>query len=439
MKVLVIGGGGREHALVWKLSQSSRVDKIFCAPGNAGVSEVAECLDIKAEDIESLLNFARYEWIDLTVVGAEAPLVLGIVDAFKKAGLRVFGPDASGARLEGSKVFAKDFMRKYGIPTAEYKVFTSYLHAEEYVRLKGTPIVIKADGLAGGKGVFVVESVDDAINALKKIMKEKLFGDAGNRIVVEQCLKGEEASFMVLTDGKTILPLATSQDHKRIYDNDRGPNTGGMGAYSPAPVITKRIHSDIMSCIMNPLIKGLKREGIDYRGVIYAGLMICDGKPYVLEFNCRFGDPEAQSVLMRLKSDLFDAMKATVERRLKDITLSWEKDASVCVVISSKGYPNSYEKGKVIKGLDNLRSSPEFISGDLFVFHAGTSLRDGEFVTSGGRVLGVTALGKDIKDAKDRAYKAVAEIHFDGMHYRKDIGDKALKSSGLYQDFQKPV
>lgn len=424
MKVLIIGGGGREHTLVWKLSQSRRVDKIFCAPGNAGISELAECLDIKTDDIESLLNFARHEWIDLTVVGPEAPLVMGIVDAFRKDRLRIFGPPASGARLEGSKVFAKDFMLKYGIPTAEYKTFTSYLHAEEYVRLKGAPIVIKADGLAGGKGVFVAESVDEAIDALKKIMKEKVFGDAGNRVVVEQCLKGEEVSFMVLTDGKTILPLATSQDYKRIYNNDRGPNTGGMGAYSPAPVITKRLHSEIMSGIMKPLLKGLKREGIDYRGIIYAGLMICNGKPYVLEFNCRFGDPEAQPVLMRLKGDLFDAMKATVDGRLRDAKLSWRKDASVCVVISSKGYPNAYEKGKIIRGLDTLKGSD-----DLFVFHAGTSLSDGELVTSGGRVLGVTASGKNIKDAKDRAYRAIGKIHFDGMHYRKDIGDKALKNS----------
>jgi len=423
MKVLIIGGGGREHALVWKLSQSPRVDKIFCTPGNAGISELAECLDIKVENIESLLNFARYEWIDLTVVGPEAPLVMGIVDTFMKEGLRIFGPPASGALLEGSKVFAKGFMLKYGIPTAEYKTFTSYLHAEEYVRLKGAPIVIKADGLAGGKGVFVAESVDEAVDALKKIMKERVFGDAGNRVVVEQSLKGEEASFMVLTDGKTILPLATSQDYKRIYDNDRGPNTGGMGAYSPAPVITKRLHSEIMSGIMKPLLKGLKREGIDYRGVIYAGLMICNGKPYVLEFNCRFGDPEAQPVLMRLKGDLFDVMKATVDGRLRDVKLSWRKDVAVCVVISSKGYPNSYEKGKIIRGLDTLKGRD-----DLFVFHAGTSLSDGELVTSGGRVLGVTALGKNIKDAKDRAYMAIGNIHFDGMHYRKDIGDKALKN-----------
>ncbi|MBI5050711.1 MAG: phosphoribosylamine--glycine ligase [Nitrospirae bacterium] len=382
MKVLVIGSGGREHALVWKLSQSPRVSKIFCAPGNAGISEIAECIDIKAEDIESLLNFAKYEWIDLTVVGPEAPLTMGIVDAFKKEGRRIFGPETSGAQLEGSKVFAKEFMRKYGIPTAEYKTFTSYLHAEEYIRLKGAPIVIKAEGLAAGKGVFVAETYDEAIDALRKIMKERVFGDAGNKVIVEQCLKGEEASFMVLTDGKTVIPLATSQDHK----------------------------------------KGLTKERIDYRGVIYAGLMICNGTPYVLEFNCRFGDPETQPVLMRLNGDFFNAMKAAVDKKLKDIRLSWEDDASVCVVISSRGYPGTYEKDKIIKGLDTLKGKD-----DLFVFHAGTSINNGEVVTSGGRVLGVTALGNNIKEAKDKVYKAIDKIHFDGIHYRKDIADKAIR------------
>jgi len=422
LKVLVIGGGGREHALVWKLSQSSRVDKIFCAPGNAGISEIAECLNIKADDIDALLDFAKYEWIDLTVVGPEAPLTKGIVDAFKKEARRIFGPEAAGAQLEGSKVFAKEFMRKHGIPTAEYKTFSSYLHAEEYVRLKGVPIVIKADGLAAGKGVFVAETVEEATNALKLIMKERVFGSAGNRVVVEQCLKGEEASFMILTDGETIVPLATSQDHKTIFDNDKGPNTGGMGAYSPAPIITKKLEADIKKNIMAPLIKGLARERINYRGVIYAGLMINNGKPYVLEFNCRFGDPEAQPVLMRLESDLFDAMKATTEGNLKNINLSWKNKASVCVVLSSKGYPGPYEKGKPIKGFDALKGMK-----DLMVFHAGTSINNGEFVTSGGRVLGVTALGKDIKTAKNNAYKAIDKLHFDGMHYRKDIGDKAIK------------
>jgi phosphoribosylamine--glycine ligase len=427
MKVLVIGSGGREHALVWKLSQSSRVDKLFCAPGNAGISSIAECIDIKADDIDALLNFAKYEGMDLTVVGPEAPLTKGIVEAFRKEDRRIFGPDASGAQLEGSKVFAKEFMRKYGIPTAEYKMFTSYLHAEEYVRLKGAPIVIKADGLAAGKGVIVAESVDEAVTALKLIMKEKAFGSAGNRVVVEQCLKGEEVSFMILTDGKTTVPLATSQDNKTVFDNDKGPNTGGMGAYSPAPVITDLLEKDIMHSVIKPIIKGLVREEINYRGVIYAGLMICSGKPYVLEFNCRFGDPEAQPILMRLDSDLFDALKATADGKLKDIKISWKDNASVCVVLASKGYPGSYEKGDIIKGLDALNSKK-----DLMVFHSGTGVKNGEFVTSGGRVLGVTALGKNIKDAKTRAYEAIEKIHFSGMHYRKDIGDKAIKKNSAY-------
>jgi len=424
MKVLVIGGGGREHALVWKLSQSSRVTKLFCAPGNAGISKIAECLNIKADDISVLVNFAKYEGIDLTVVGPEAPLTAGIADVFIKEKRRIFGPDASGAQLEGSKVFAKELMLKYGIPTAEYKMFTSYLHAEEYVRLKGAPLVIKADGLAAGKGVIIAETADEAINALKLIMKEKAFGSAGNRVVVEQCLKGEEASFMVLTDGKTVVPLAASQDHKTIFDNDKGPNTGGMGAYSPTPVITDQLEKDIMHSIIKPLINGMFKEKINYRGVIYAGLMICKGKPYVLEFNCRFGDPEAQPVLMRLDSDLFDALKATAYGQLKNIKISWKDTASVCVVLASKGYPGSYEKGDIIKGLDVLNNKK-----DLMVFHSGTGTKNGEFVTSGGRVLGVTALGKSIKDAKKSAYEAIEKIHFSGMQYRKDIGDKAIRKT----------
>ncbi len=424
MKVLVIGSGGREHALVWKLSQSSRVDKIFCAPGNAGIAELAECLDIKADDSASLLNFVKYEGIDLTVVGPEAPLTAGIVDAFVKEERRIFGPDKSGARLEGSKVFAKDFMLKYGIPTAEYKMFTSYLHAEEYIRLKGVPIVIKADGLAAGKGVFVCERMDEAIDSLKMIMKEKAFGIAGEKVVVEQCLKGEEASFMVLTDGETVIPLASSQDHKTVFDGDKGPNTGGMGAYSPAPVLTGKLQAVVMKSIIGPVMKGLARERINYRGVIYAGLMICDGKPYVLEFNCRFGDPEAQPVLMRLDSDIFDIMKATAEGKLRDIKVSWKDEAAVCVVAASKGYPGEYTKGRVIDGLDEFRNKRNTV-----VFHAGTKIKKGKVVTSGGRVLGVTALGKDILTAKKNAYRAIEKIHFQGMHYRKDIADKAIKNS----------
>jgi phosphoribosylamine--glycine ligase len=422
MKVLVVGGGGREHSLVWKLSQSSRVDKIFCAPGNAGIAQHAKCIEIKADDIDALLNFAKYEGIDMTVVGPEAPLTKGIADAFEKEGKLVFGTNAKASQFEGSKVFAKDFMLKYGIPTAEYKTFTTLSEAEEYVRLKGAPIVIKADGLAAGKGVIIANTVDEAIDALRLMMREKKFGAAGNKVVVEQCLAGEEASFMVLIDGRNIVKLASSQDHKRIFDNDEGPNTGGMGAYSPAPVVTDELEQEIMDTIMAPFMKGLVKEQIDFRGVLYAGIMVCDGRPYVLEYNCRFGDPEAQPILMRLETDLYDVMKATAEGRLDEMELSWKDEASMCVVLSSKGYPASYEKGKVIKGLDSFRGRD-----DVFVFHAGTGLnKNGDIITSGGRVLGVTALGSDIKAAKANAYDAVSKISFEGMHYRKDIGDRAI-------------
>ena len=424
MKVLVVGGGGREHSMVWKLNQSPRVDTIYCAPGNAGIAGIAECIDIKMDDVDALLDFVKYNWIDLTVVGPEAPLTAGIVDAFMKEGRTIFGPNAAGARLEGSKIFAKDFMQKYGIPTAEYKAFSSYLHAEEYVRLKGAPVVVKADGLAAGKGVIVAATVEEALDALKLIMKDKAFGNAGNKVIVEQCLKGEEASFMILTDSKTVVPLATSQDHKQIYDGDKGPNTGGMGAYSPAPIVTDELRTEIMQDIVDPMMKGLSRERIEYRGVIYVGIMVCDGKPYVLEFNVRFGDPEAQPILARLDCDLFDLLKATAEGRLKDVQVSWKDDASICVVISSKGYPGSYEKGKVIQGLDAFTND-----SNVVVFHAGTSLNNDDVVTSGGRVLGVTALGKDIRTARENVYKAIEKIHFDGMHFRKDIADKAIKNS----------
>ncbi len=422
MKVLVVGGGGREHALVWKLKQSPKVDKIYCAPGNAGISEIAECVNIKADNIDALLDFVKYNWIDLTVVGPEVPLTEGIVDAFVKEDRRIFGPDSSGARLEGSKMFSKDFMQKYGLPSAEYKTFTSYSQAEEYVRLKGAPIVIKADGLAAGKGVIVAETVNEALEALKLIMKDKAFGTAGDRVVVEQCLKGEEASFMILTDGETVVPLVTSQDHKQIFDGDKGPNTGGMGAYSPAPIVTEDLSDEIMRSIINPLMNGLKRENINYRGVIYVGVMVCDGKPYVLEFNVRFGDPEAQPILARLDSDLFELLKATAEGKLKDVRVSWKSDTSICVVLASEGYPGPYTKGKVIEGLDAFKNDDNVV-----VFHAGTDLNNGEVVTSGGRVLGVTALGNSIKAAQDNVYEAVKKIRFEGMQYRKDIADKAIK------------
>lgn len=422
MKILVVGGGGREHAIVWKLAQSRHVDKIYCSPGNAGISEIAECIDMGTNDFDALVDFVKYEWIDLTIVGPEEPLSRGIVDAFEKEGRRIVGPNRKAAQLESSKVFAKDFMKRYGIPSAEYSVFTSYVHAENHIKMKGTPIVVKADGLAAGKGVFVAGTVDEAIEALRLIMRERVFGDAGDRVVVEECLEGEEASFMAFCDGKTVKPMASSQDHKRIFDGDQGPNTGGMGAYSPAPVITKDMEAIIMDTVMWPVMRGLKAEGIKYKGILYAGLMIKDNIPSVLEFNCRLGDPETQPVLSRLDTDLVDILFAMLDGKLADTDIRWKPKSSVCVVLSSEGYPGNYEKGRVIKGVEDLKGEK-----DVFVFHAGTTFNNGKVVTSGGRVLGVTALGDDIREAKEQAYKAIEKIHFDGMHYRKDIADRALK------------
>jgi phosphoribosylamine--glycine ligase len=421
MKVLVVGGGGREHAIVWKLSQSKSVDKIYCCPGNAGIAELAECIDVNQNDFNALLDFVKYEWIDLTIVGPEDPLSKGIVDLFEKDGRRILGPNKAAAQLESSKVFSKELMRLNGIPSAEYKVFTSYLHAEEYIRVKGTPIVIKADGLAAGKGVFVATTIEEATHALKVILKDRVFGDAGNRVVIEQCLQGEEASYMVFTDGETIVPMASSQDHKRIFENDEGPNTGGMGAYSPAPVITEAMEKVVMEKVMRPTIKALKSGGLDYKGILYAGLMIDKSNPYVLEFNCRLGDPETQPVLSRLQTDFMDIAMAITEKRLSDIKVEWKKDPAVCVVISSSGYPGPYRKGDPIRGIDEANKME-----GVHVFHAGTAFKDNTVVTSGGRVLGVTATGSDIASAKKRAYDAVGKIHFDGMHYREDIADRAL-------------
>lgn len=421
MKVLVIGGGGREHAIVWKLSQSRSVDKIYCCPGNAGIAEFAECIDVPQNNFKALLDFVKYEWIDLTIVGPEEPLSKGIVDLFEKDGRKILGPTRAAAQLESSKVFSKDLMKTHGIPTAEYKVFTSYIHAEEYIKFKGTPIVIKADGLAAGKGVFVADTFEEAREALKIIIKDKAFGVAGNRVVIEQCLKGEEASYMVFTDGKTIVPMVSSQDHKRIFDNDKGPNTGGMGAYSPAPVLTAELEQVVISRIMKPTIKALASEGIKYKGILYAGLMIDKGEPFALEFNCRMGDPETQPVLSRLKTDLMDIAMAITEERLSDIKIEWNDAPSVCVVIASDGYPGKYRKGDVITGIKEANE----IEG-AYVFHAGTAFKDDRIVTSGGRVLGVTATGADIALAKAKAYEAIGKIHFDGMQYRRDIADRAL-------------
>jgi phosphoribosylamine--glycine ligase len=426
MKILVVGGGGREHALVWKIAQSPKVKKIFCAPGNAGIARQATCLAISSDDIDGLLNFAIQEKIDLTVVGPELPLTAGIVDKFESKGLRVFGASGKAARLEGSKGFAKALMKKYGVPAADSKTFKDPQKAIAYVKKKKAPLVVKADGLAAGKGVILCATEKAATDAVRLIMIDKAFGKAGDAVLIEEMLTGEEASFLVFTDGKAIVPLPTSQDHKAIYDGDKGPNTGGMGAYSPAPVIDDSLHQKIMDEIMVPTVKAMEAEGTPYKGVLYAGLMIENGQAKVLEFNARFGDPETQPLLIRMKTDLVDVMEAIVDGRLSNKEVSWDKRASVCVVMAAKGYPGSYQKGKVIKGLATASRMK-----DVVVFHAGTASKNGKVVTSGGRVLGVTALGNTIEKAIDRAYTAVSKIGWTGAYFRKDIGQKALNRTPL--------
>jgi len=421
MKVLVVGAGGREHALVWKIVQSPKVSKVYCAPGNAGISEQAAIVPIKANDLNGLLEFALKEKIDLTVVGPEEPLTKGIADLFESKGLSIFGSSQKAAEIEGSKAFAKEMMRKYRIPTASYEIFEDYKEAIAYIRKQGAPIVVKADGLAAGKGVIVCNTVEEAIQSIERITVERIFGEAGNRVVIEEYLVGEEASYIAFTDGKTILPLASSQDHKPIFDGDEGPNTGGMGAYSPAPVVTDQVHEKILGRILRPIIQGMGEEGRPYKGVLYAGLMIHEGHPKVLEFNARFGDPETQPVLMRMKGDIVPILEACIKGELSQCRIEWDRRASVCVVMSSKGYPGNYEKGKTIHGLKGVSQMK-----DVFVFHAGTAIEDGQMVTSGGRVLGVTGLGEDIPRAIEKTYAAVRKISWDGAHYRTDIGRKAL-------------
>jgi len=420
-KVLVIGSGGREHAMVWKLAASLDITKIYCAPGNAGISHLAECIPIKAEDITGLTGFAEKEAVDLTIVGPEAPLTTGIVDSFNQRGLSIFGPDSRAAELEGSKAFAKEFMKKYAIPTADFRIFSSSNEAKKYVLDHGAPITIKADGLAAGKGVILAMTEESAMDAIEKIMIKKEFGDAGNRVVIEELLQGEEASFIVFTDGDTIIPMPSSQDHKPVYEGDKGPNTGGMGAYSPAPVVTPEVSEKIMKKVMVPAIKGMAAEGRVYKGILYAGLMIINGDPFVLEFNARFGDPETQPLLMRMKSDLFSVLEASLYNNLREVHIEWDQRPAVCVVMASSGYPGSYEKGKRISGLNEVEHM-----ADTQVFHAGTAWQNGQLVTNGGRVLGVTALGTTIQEAISRAYKAVLKINWDGVYFRKDIAHKAL-------------
>ncbi|MBI5468829.1 MAG: phosphoribosylamine--glycine ligase [Deltaproteobacteria bacterium] len=421
MKVLIIGSGGREHALAWKLKQSKKVSRLFIAPGNPGTRLHGENRTIPAEDVEGLRAFALKEQIDLTVVGPELPLTLGIVDAFNSSGLRIFGPTRHAAELEGSKVFCKELMVKYKIPTAWYKKFDNYEKAVSYIETHDGPYVVKADGLAAGKGVLICRTKKEAADAVDLIIRKKAFGVAGKRIIIEEFLEGEEASYLAITDGRTVVPLAPAQDHKAIFDGDRGPNTGGMGAYSPAPLITPALEKEIMETIMVPTVRAMEAEGRPYKGVLYAGLMISGGKPKVLEFNCRFGDPETQPILMRLEDDLFDLLLAAAEERLEGVTLNWGRPA-VCVVMSSKGYPGDYRKGDGINGLEEASRLK-----DVMVFHAGTAMKEGKVVTSGGRVLGVTALGDDIKGAIENAYRAVSLISWDGAYYRLDIGKKAVK------------
>ena len=423
MNVLIIGSGGREHALAWKCAQSPKVEHVFVAPGNAGTAlePNIENVNIGVEDINALVNFAKHNSIDLTIVGPEAPLVIGVVDAFQAAGLRCFGPSKAAAQLEGSKAFTKDFLHRHHIPTAAYGNFTDIDTAVAYIKQMGAPIVVKADGLAAGKGVILAQTEQQAIDAVNDMLAGNAFGDAGHRVVIEEFLQGEEASFIVMVDGKHILPLATSQDHKARDDGDQGPNTGGMGAYSPAPVVTDTMHQRIMQQVIIPTVEGMAAEGHPYSGFLYAGLMIdANGIPKVLEYNCRFGDPETQPIMMRLKSDLVELCNAALDRKLDSVTAQWDPRVALGVVLAAGGYPDSYRKGDEIQGL------PEQDSEDSKVFHAGTTLVDGKVLTNGGRVLCSVALGKTTGEAQEKAYRITHAIHWDKVYYRNDIGYRAI-------------
>lgn len=434
MKVLLIGSGGREHSLARSLKASPKLSALYTAPGNPGTAQCGENVPISDSDIEGLLQFAKDNAIDMTMVGPEAPLALGIVDRFDAEGLAIVGPCAEAAQMESSKAWAKKFMMDCGIPTAGYHVFEDHDQALSYIQNQATfPTVIKADGLAAGKGVTVCFSLEEAQDTLQKMMKDKVFAEAGSRVVIEDFLKGEEASILAFTDGETILPLESAQDHKPVFDNDKGPNTGGMGAYSPAPIVTPEVLQKVQAQILEPLLKGMKDRGISLKGIVYAGLMIDNGEPSVVEFNMRFGDPETQVVLARLQTDLLDVFQAIVGQTLCSISLDWKDDAAVCVVMASEGYPDAYPKGKVIQGVGDVDSE------NTFVIHAGTTLQqitptDSDEVsgthnltTNGGRVLGVVGMGPDVKSAIDTAYDSVAKIHFEGAHYRSDIGAKAIR------------
>jgi phosphoribosylamine---glycine ligase len=419
MKVLVVGGGGREHAIVWKLSQSPKIKQLYCAPGNPGIAELAECVSIAVSEIEKLADFAKKEQIDLTFVGPEEPLSLGIVNYFKEQGLAVYGPSKEAALIEGSKAFAKELMLKYQIPTAKYAAFTIYEEALAYVRSEGAPIVIKADGLAAGKGVVVATSLEEAEDALKSMMKDVSLGSAGVRVVIEEFLEGEEMTLLSFVNRSTVKPMVPSQDHKPVYDGDRGPNTGGMGTYAPLPHIDSSIVDRVIRDIVQPTAEAMEEEGVPYEGILYTGLMLTKEGPKVIEYNARFGDPETQVVLPLLETDLLEIVTASLTGELENVEVKWKDKAAVCVIMSSAGYPGRYEKGEVISGLDQVVHS-------TIVFHAGSAAKDGEIITNGGRVLGITAIGETLKEARELAYKSVEKVSFNGAHYRTDIGAKAF-------------
>lgn len=421
MKVLVVGGGGREHALVWKLAQSSGLDKILCAPGNAGIAQSADCKEIPSDDISSLLQLAKEKQVDLTIVGPELPLALGITDLFRSSGLSVVGPSKEAALIESSKTFAKAFMLRHKVPTAFSQSFTDPNKAMAYIKKIGVPIVIKADGIAAGKGVVVAQEESMALDAVKSMMEDRLFGEAGTKILIEELLEGQEATLLVFTDGLSYIPMLPSQDHKRIYDDDRGPNTGGMGAYAPAPIITESLHLQIIKEIVEPTIIGFQKDRIPYEGILYVGLMITKSGPKVIEYNARFGDPETQVVLPLIQTDLLDIFQAIVNHRLDEVSVDWDSGVTVCVALATKGYPQKSSPSVPIIGIEKAESIP-----DVMIFHAATRKEKSRWMTAGGRVLGVTAWGKTVASAQEKAYESVAQIQFEGMQFRRDIALKAL-------------
>lgn len=414
MKILVVGGGGREHAICWKLSNEKNVEKIYCAPGNPGIAEVAECVNIGDSDIDELAKFAKENEIDITVVGPEVPLVMGIIDVFESQGLKVFGPNKKCARLEGSKAFSKDFMTRHNLPTAKYKEYTNIDKAIDDIDEFGYPVVIKADGLAAGKGVIISKNREDAIKTLKEMMNDKKFGTAGEKIVIEEFLSGIETSILAFVDNETIIPMVSAKDHKKVNDGETGLNTGGMGTFSPSEIYTYELSKEIKENILDKTLKGFQEDNLDFKGILFVGLMITKDGPKILEYNVRFGDPETQSVLFRLETDLSEIISAVINNKLKDIDIKYSDDSAICVMLTSGGYPESYEKGKLITGLDNLDK-------DIVVFHSGTKLLDNKLVTNGGRVIGITAKGKTVKEAGKKVYENIKKINFEGMHYRTDI------------------